>query len=120
MVIPSIPEEILCHSCLLSRYCADDITGEERLVSQVRLKKVRVALHRKRVSDGRMRDISYGTLYYDCFASIPQEVDFFGEDNEGGFYTQVTFRGKKLRVVSVRYIYGGEQLHHIEAELEGG
>lgn len=112
-----IPPAILCHSCVLRIYEQGLPLGERILKSEVRLKKVRLQMSaRKKADAGGVYYEHRGKMFYDCRASEPAEAVFM----ESGCESFITYRNREYALTGVRYIYDGDELHHLEIELGGG
>lgn len=111
-----IPKEILIHACRLKIFSGSGILGSRTLISETELSRVRIAVRTDiKEDEGGRRLCHGGTLYYDCVNSLPEEAVFLEDD----CYSIIEWGGREYAVVSVKYIYGTEGLHHLEVELGG-
>ncbi len=110
-----IPLRMLRHSAVLRRY----IYGDDMsliLVSEVRLKNICIQLSRRRRGGKERSDVvNRGVMYFGCGYSQPEETELMAD----GMLSAVVWHGREYTVTSLRYIYCGDELHHIEAELGG-
>lgn len=116
MNIPSIPRELLCHSCTLEVYGRDGIFGERLLLSKTSISGVRISHYRDYRSSVSGEVYPYGgVMYYDCQNSSPENISFMGNDTVG----VIIFGGLEYRILGIKYIYAENNLHHLEIELGG-
>jgi hypothetical protein len=106
----AIPRRFLIHAASVRTPLKHNTFGEAASAAPVALRFVRIDCTADSPPDG---DKPCGQLIYDCRNSRPSGFRL-------AVGQEVSFGGLVFTVRSVTPLYGGEKLHHVEAELVRG
>lgn len=106
-----IPKKLLIHSAAAITETVTDMWGNQTESGSVDLTSVRVEPSSALKLDKLNQQIQLdAVLFYDCRNSRPLNHEFSHDE-------KIEYSGADYRIVSVKKMYDGEKLHHIEVGL---